>query len=80
MEPKELFGVIVRTFGLSMAIYGIWYLVYGIAQAASMSEETYPTGDFVISGAFCTAVGALFLLGAGKIVQIAYRERPVVSA
>ena len=77
MEPRELFGVIVRTFGLSMAIYGLWYLVYGIAQAASMSEPTYPTGDFVISGALFTLVGGFLLLGGGVVVRIAYRNPPI---
>jgi hypothetical protein len=77
MEPKELFGVIVRTFGLSMTIYGLWYLVYGIAQAASLSEPTYPTGDFVISGAACTLMGAFLLLAAGVVVRFAYRNPPI---
>ncbi len=41
MAPKDAFGVIVRTIGLISALYGIWYLAFGLAQATNLSEVTY---------------------------------------
>jgi hypothetical protein len=74
VEPKELFGVVVRTVGLMISISGLWYLGYAVAQATGLSEETYPTGDYVISGAPFTALGVFLLLGAPFVVRIAYRK------
>jgi hypothetical protein len=73
MQPKDVFGIVVRTIGLLESLYGIWFLAYAVAQYAGASEETWPTGDYVITGGLWFVLGAALLLGAGLVERIAYR-------
>jgi hypothetical protein len=73
MAPKDAFGVIVRTIGLISALYGIWYLAFGFAQATNLSEVTYPTADYIVGGATWSIVGVGLMIGSPLVERIAYR-------
>ena len=72
MEAKDLFGVVVRTLGLLIITSGLWYLAYAVSQAAGVSEETYPTRDYVVSGTLFTVLGVIQLLAAPVVVRVSY--------
>lgn len=76
MTPCDIFGIIVRTFGLSLVIYAIWYLVYGIATMAGLPEEAPGYGvAFFISGGTYLTMGSYLLRGAPGVIRFAYPKQ-----
>ena len=73
MTPSKIFGIIVRTFGLSLLIYAIWYLVYGIATIAGLPEDQpgYMIGYFLTGGVYLI-IGLYLLRGAPFLIKFAY--------
>jgi hypothetical protein len=75
MRPVDVFGIVVRVFGLSLFIYALWYLVYGISILLGLAE---PTGgyriSYFISGITFLALSLYFLRGAPHIVRFSYPE------
>ena len=41
MEPIQIFGIIIRVFGLSLFVYSIWYLVLGVAWGLGLPEPQH---------------------------------------
>lgn len=73
MSPVEIFGIVVRTYGLSMSIYAIWYLVYGVATSMGLPEDAPGYGtSYYISGSLFLAVGLYFLRGAPAVIRLSY--------
>ena len=76
MAPKDIFGIIVRTIGLCLSLYAIWYLAFAVAVGSSILAEEKP-GDaraYLISGITFLAISAALLRGASRIVRFAYSE------
>jgi hypothetical protein len=74
MYAQELFGVVVRTLGLVVALYGVWYLAYAIGRALRVvSPGQYPLRDHFFGGLLFILVGGSLLIGADAIIRIAYR-------
>lgn len=73
MKPRDVFGIIVRVFGLALAFYAIWYFIYGIATLAGMPEDEpgYLTAYF-LSGGFCLVMGLYLLRGAPALIRFSY--------
>ena len=73
MTPKDIFGIIVRTFGLSLLIYAIWYLAYGVATVAGLPEDEpgYMIGYFITGGIYLL-IGGYLLRGAPLLVRYSY--------
>ncbi len=73
MEPRDIFGIIIRTFGLSLFIYAIWYLVYGVATIAGLPEDApgYLISYFITGGTYFV-IGLYLLRGAPFLIRFAY--------
>jgi hypothetical protein len=83
MKPAEIFGIVVRVFGLSLLFYALWYLVYGVSSivgAVAGCAESYQAAYF-ISGFFFLIVAVYLLRGAPQIVRFAYppERKPTTS-
>jgi hypothetical protein len=73
MKPQDIFGIIVRTLGLSLLFYALWYLAYGLASVAG-----YEAGDasdlraYFLTGGIQLFAGFYLLRGAPGLMNIAY--------
>ncbi len=76
MNPKDIFGVVIRSFGLSLLVYSLWYLAYGVAITVGLPERMpgYRTGYF-ISGFLFLVVSLYFLRGAPLLLRFSYPEK-----
>ncbi len=73
MTPAKIFGIIIRVFGLSLLVYSIWYLTYGIATILGLPEqqEGYKIGYF-LSGTLFLLLALYLLRGAPHIIKFSY--------
>jgi hypothetical protein len=74
MKASDLFGVVVRTFGVSSVIYGVWYLLYGILEGVGLIPENQ-LGEikmYFASGVAFFIVGLLMLRCANWFVRFSY--------
>lgn len=75
LTARDLFGVIVRTFGLMMVLWGLYTLTYLVnVQAVNAPTRGQPVGSFLISAAFWL-VGGLVLLRGNWVVGFSYGRR-----
>lgn len=81
MDEQAAFGVVVRTLGLMIALYGMWYALWGFAKSlgAKSSLESEKQADrvydFALWGAILVAFGVGVILAANAIVNFAYPLR-----
>jgi len=40
MKPSDIFGLIVRTLGVCLFLWSIWYFVFGLAEAVGLVTDT----------------------------------------
>ena len=72
MSPTKVFGIIVRTVGLSLLVYAIWYIVYGVAAVLGMqTSPDYKIGYF-LSGFLFLIISIYFLRGAPVLLKFCY--------
>jgi hypothetical protein len=77
MKPADIFGLIVRTIGLALLLYGFWYLMSAAIYLISPSPE-YPAGalqGYLTSGVSILVVSLIFLKGAPFLTRFAYPQR-----
>jgi hypothetical protein len=75
LTARDLFGVIVRTFGLVMVLWGLYTLTYLVnVQAVNAPTRGQPVGSFLITSAFWLVVGFALLRGEW-LVRFAYGSR-----
>jgi hypothetical protein len=73
MQPEDIFGLIVRTTGLIVALYGAWNLVFAIALGIKATKSEYPTSAFAVTGIVAALVGVSLLKSAAALVAATYR-------
>lgn len=72
LTARDLFGVVVRTFGLVMMLWGLYTLTYLInVRAVNAPTAGQPEGSFLITAAFCL-LGGVALLRGEWLVRFAY--------
>lgn len=80
MKPVQIFGIIVRAFGLGLAVYAIWYLTYGISIVLGLPEQRIGSrASYFISGITFLILALYFLRGAPHVLRFCYpgqRESP----
>jgi hypothetical protein len=72
MSPAKVFGIIVRTVGLFLLVYAIWYIIYGVAAVLGLqTPPNYKIGYF-LSGFVFLAISLYFLRGAQALLKFCY--------
>ena len=66
MKPKEVFGIVVRAFGLVLMLWGLLYFLYLAGWMAGRGH--------LVAGAAAFAYGIYLLREAPLLVHFAYRE------
>jgi hypothetical protein len=80
MEPRQLFGVIVRVGGLAFLIFSIADFVHAVAHLAHLSiPSKYSTAETLWAACFYLAVGIVLVRGAEWIVRFAYGPTEDIS-
>ncbi|MGA2787159.1 MAG: hypothetical protein ABSF60_06495 [Verrucomicrobiota bacterium] len=82
MKPSELFGVVVRTIGFLVILYGLWNLWAGfenifenILSASENSDADLPSSlSYFAFGVPSLALGIVCFFLADWIVKLAYRD------
>ena len=74
MEGFEAFGVVVRTIGLLIMLYGVWFIWFAAAVSFGKATPHADTEgkDYWTSGIAFVLVGSVLLMQADKVVKIAY--------
>ena len=70
MRPSEVFGIVIRVFGLSMTVYSLWSLASSIA--LSFSGVDVVSVWYVISAVAGLVLGIYFLKGAPLVLHFSY--------
>ena len=74
MKPRDIFGIIVRTFGVILVVYSLWYLLYGLLQLIGCEQEQKPgelLGNFLFGGVLFF-LATYFLRGAPRLLNFCY--------
>jgi hypothetical protein len=71
MKPSDVFGIILRVFGLSMTIYSFWSLLTTLSLLGVEGFDT-PTVWFFISEIGGLLLGIYLLRGAPHVVHFSY--------
>jgi hypothetical protein len=82
VKPSELFGVLVRTAGFLIVIYGLWEIWGGVenfaenllATAQGDSSDQPSSLSYFAFGVPSVGFGALVFFLADWIVKLAYRD------
>ena len=78
MKAPDVFGVIVRTIGFLLIIYGLWYVWYALDSipAALLGRDGADRSwiGYLIFGLPVITLGALFFFCADWIVRLTYRD------
>ncbi len=72
MRPSDVFGIVVRVFGLTLTLYSLWSLATNIAIFLSMESVDAGTVWFVVTAIVGVAVGIYFLRGAPRLLRFSY--------
>jgi hypothetical protein len=73
MEPREAFGIVVRSLGMISVVYAAWQLTFAFSLAAGFTtDDQYVAGDYVCSITSLTLIGLVLLRGADALVRFAY--------
>ncbi len=75
MSPAKVFGIVIRSFGLMILFYSIWFLLTGFATIAGMpgTKSVYIVGYF-FSGLIFLFISLYLLRGAKQLVAFCYPE------
>jgi hypothetical protein len=69
---RQVFGVIVRSTGLVLALYGLYLLLAAVTSKLGMATDlTLPEENYFVYGVFWMLVGASLIKG-GWLVRLAY--------
>lgn len=76
MKPSDIFGIIVRTIGVLLLLYGLWYLVFAVAEVLGIvAAETPDEAKLLFLNAASAIVVALTLMRAASwFVRFSYPD------
>jgi len=69
MSAPDVFGLVVRSIGLLMCLFGLWQIV-GIRSP----DKSYQRADYVTALILFLIVGLALLAGADHIVRFSYGD------
>lgn len=74
MRPPDVFGIVVRVFGLTLTLYSLWSLATNIAISLSLESVDAGTVWFVVTAIVGVALGIYFLRGASRLLRFSYPQ------
>ncbi len=74
MKPKDVFGLVIRIFGVVGVLLGCFYWLSIIFYLMGVHPEGYTLYHYLAAGLMTMALGLYFLRGAPHIVRFAYPE------
>jgi hypothetical protein len=72
MKASDVFGILVRLYGLALLTYSVWYVFGAIDQIVNGGQPSYPVGSYLIHSLWMSIVGLYFLRGAPHLLGFAY--------
>lgn len=79
MTGEECFGVVVRSAGLFIFVFGLWHSVYGVAEALQSRDSSSADDDerpgessHLGFGTMAMMCGLAFGIAADRIVELLY--------
>ncbi len=77
MTERDFFGALVRWFGVILAAYGAYALIYEVLKAVGLEVTSrVPLTTGLVFGAVYLGFGVILLFGGGAVVRIVYgREK-----
>jgi|HubBroStandDraft_5_1064220.scaffolds.fasta_scaffold2177671_1 hypothetical protein len=73
MTPGDILGLFIRIFGLLVAVYGIYNMLFAASAALDLVMAAHsPAGLYMLFGAIYVILGVVVLRAADKIVAFAY--------
>ena len=75
MKAKDIFGLIVRVFGLAAFVWGFWYLYSALFMwMHGESIGSFVSRDYLAAGAMCVVVGLFLLRKADWVAGFTYPD------
>jgi hypothetical protein len=76
MKPKDVFGLVVRTVGLALVPWSLWYLMWAVLSVAHPEKQDGPYDwTWLFQGVVWGALALGLLYGAPYLVRFSYRDR-----
>ena len=73
ITAPEAFGVVIRSAGLYLLLYGAWYLTWGILYVLGLPQhQSADQAGLLVNGITFLFSGVWLFMGANTIAQIAY--------
>lgn len=78
MTGRDLFGVIVRTFGIMFCLWGIYTVAYGAVRLEGIQlGQKFPVMTDLIFGSVEIVIGFVVLLASNFVVWLTYGAKPI---
>lgn len=74
MKPSDLFGVAVRSVGLVIGLYGVWYCIYVLfIKVGAIQEDPLEDLEMYLAYGVTHLIAAAFMMrGGAMLVAFAY--------
>ena len=73
MNPRNIFGFVIRLVGLYLTLMGLWYLAYAAGQVCGAAQDTpHEMVGYFVAGVPSLLLGLVFLRFARQIVRFTY--------
>jgi len=74
MKPSDIFGVVVRTIGLCLMLYALWYLLFAVAEVGGILAEQSPGEErvYFLNGLGALIVALFLMRGGRRITRFSY--------
>jgi hypothetical protein len=74
MKPSDVFGIVVRTIGVFVLLWGCWHLIYGIAEAIGIvaEEQRGEMIAYLITGIGSALMAVVLMRCASWFVRFSY--------
>ena len=81
MKARDIFGIIIRTLGVFLLLYGLWYQAYAIAEACGLLQDSpgEMAAYFTPAGIPAVLIAVVFLRCARQIVRSHIQETEMIQ-
>jgi hypothetical protein len=75
MKPQDVFGVVVRTFGLIALVASAFYCNSAVAGWLDSAESNTSPRQYAVTAILLFCAGLYLIRGAPRLVRFAYHKR-----